>query len=123
MRPGDTFLISLERTKSIPHLWVVVTAPNEKGELVIVSITTLRHDGDQTVILQRGDHPFIRHQSTVFFGDAMIVEVERLHQWIEAGIAQPQPTCTAELAKLIQDGIFASDYTPNKIIDFCRTSR
>jgi hypothetical protein len=40
----------------------------------IVSVPTFRNSKDQTVILRVGDHPFIRHESTIFYGDAMIVE-------------------------------------------------
>src|SRR5258708_10421215 len=118
MQAGDTLLITLERTQSIPHLWVVVTNPDERGQLLIVSITTLRHNVDQTVVLQRGDHPFVRHQSSVFFGDSMIVSEERLEQWRLAGVASAEEPCRADILRLIQDGVLVSDYTPRKIIAF-----
>src|SRR5271169_5201023 len=99
MRAGDTYLIALARTKSISHLWIVVTDPNATGQVVIVSVTTLRHNADQTVVLQNGEHPFIRHQSSVFFGDALFVEADRLRQWCGAGIAEAQASCHADLVK------------------------
>ena len=48
------------------HLWIAVTEPQpDSSQIVIVSLTTLRYDRDQTVILQPGDHPFITHQTIV----------------------------------------------------------
>jgi hypothetical protein len=56
-------------------------------ECAIVSVTSLRNSKDHTVILRVGDHPFIRHDSTIFYGDAMIVNARRLQAEIAAGLA------------------------------------
>ena len=75
---GDTFLMPAPGGVATPHLWIVVTQPDPQTHLcAIVSVTTLRNSKDQPVILRRGDHPFIRHDSTIFYGDAMIVDALR----------------------------------------------
>ena len=105
-----------------PHLWVVVTEPDAATHLcVIVSVTTLRNSKDQTILLRPGDHPFIRHDSTVFYGDAMIVDVRRLDAEVAAGLALVRAPCSPTTLKLVQDGVLASPFTRPKIERFCRS--
>ena len=80
------------------HLWIVITEPDPASNLCgIVSVTTLRNSKDQTVILRVGDHPFIRHEPTIFYGDAMIVDAQRLESEIAAGLAvRPGPVSSGD---------------------------
>ena len=118
---GDTFLAPAPGGAATPHLWIVVTQPDAEFHLcAIVSVTTLRNSKDQTVILRAGDHPFIRHDSTIFFGDAMIVDARRLESEIAAGLALVREKCSAATLKLVQDGVLASPFSRPKILRFCR---
>jgi hypothetical protein len=80
LKSGDTFLMPAPGiSNKTPHLWIVLTDPkSEDPTVVIVSITTLRHGADQTMILGKGDHPFINRPSSVFYGDALLVDVHEL---------------------------------------------
>ncbi len=99
----------------------MVTKPDPQTHLcALVSVTTLRNSKDQTIILRPGDHPFIRHDSTVFYGDAMIVDVRRLDAEIAAGLALGREKCSQPTLKLVQDGVAASPFTRPKILRFCR---
>jgi len=118
---GDTFLMPAPGGVATPHLWIVVTQPDPQTHLcAIVSVTTLRNSKDQTVILRPGDHPFVRHDSTVFYGDAMIVDALRLESEIAAGLALVREGCSKAILKLLQDGVVASPFTRPKILRFCR---
>lgn len=118
---GDTFLMPAPGGVATPHLWIVVTQPDPQTHLcAIVSVTTLRNSKDQTVILRPGDHPFIRHDSTIFYGDAMIVDALRLESEIAAGLALVREACSKAILKLLQDGVVASPFTRPKILRFCR---
>lgn len=118
---GSTFLMPAPGALAKPHLWIVVTRPDPQTNLcAIVSVTTLRNSKDQTVILRPGDHPFVRHDSTIFYGDAMIVNALRLESEIAAGLALVRETCSERTLKLVQDGITASPFTRPKILRFCR---
>ncbi|HYW44834.1 MAG TPA: hypothetical protein VE959_18375 [Bryobacteraceae bacterium] len=86
----------------------------------IVSVTTLRNSKDQTIILRPGDHPFIRHDSAIFYGDAMIVDALRLESEIAAGLALVREKCSKPTLKLVQDGVLASPFTRPKVLRFCR---
>ena len=121
MRCGDTVLIPAPGAGITPHLWIVVTEPtNDTHVCVIVNLTTLRNSQDQTVALNRGDHPFINHPSSVRYSDAQFADLQRLRADIAAGTAVRCQSCSPELLKLVQDGISASPYTPKKIARFCR---
>ncbi len=121
MQCGDTFLMPVPGGRLIPHLWIVVTDPEPQTNFcAIVSITTLRNSKDQTVILRIGDHPFIRHDSTIFYGDAMILDARRLDAEIMAGLAIIRERCSPQTLKLVQDGVLASPFTRPKILRFCR---
>jgi hypothetical protein len=85
-----------------------------------VSVTTLRHNKDQTVTLGIADHPFIRHPSIVFYADAQIVDVRQLRADVIARVAERREACSMELLKLVQAGVSASPFTPKKILAFCR---
>jgi hypothetical protein len=72
---GDTFLVptSLE---SIEHLWIVLTDPElGTNKAACVSITKRRPHSETTVILSRGDHPFITRESVVYYQDAKILDL------------------------------------------------
>lgn len=121
MECGDTFLMPAPGGPATPHLWIVVTQPApESHSCAIVSVTTLRYSKDQTIILRPGDHPFIRHDSTVFYGDAMIVDARRLDAEIAAGLALKREACSRAILKLVQDGLIASPFTRPKVLRFCR---
>ena len=118
---GDTFPLPAPGGAVTPHLWIVVTQPDPQTHLcAIVSVTTLRNSKDQTVILRLGDHPFIRHDSTIFYGDAMIVDALRLESEIAAGLALVRERCSKPTLKLLQAGVVASPFTGPKILRFCR---
>ena len=121
MECGDTFLMPAPGGTATPHLWIVITEPDSVSNLcAIVSVTTLRNSKDQTVPLRVGDHPFIRHDSTIFYGDGMIVDARRLEHEIAAGLAVRRDKCTAATLKLVQQGVAASPFTRPKFLRFCR---
>jgi hypothetical protein len=120
MRAGDTYFIAFQHTGPKRHLWVLATEPDADGRIVLVSISSLRDGTDQTVVLQRGDHPFVTHPSCVFYADAMIVQASRLDEWITGDLAKPDQPCSAELLKLVCDGFAASEFTPKKVLRLVR---
>jgi hypothetical protein len=122
MRCGETFFFTPPGSRApVDHLWIVVTDPQPpQSLLVIVGVTTLRNNCDQTVPLKRGDHPFITCNSAVFYADAQIIEERVIIAALKNRTAQVRAACSAELLKLVQDGVFASPFTHKKVITFCR---
>jgi hypothetical protein len=95
MKSGDTFLMPAPGISTrIPHLWIVVTDPTEESQAVmIVSITTLRHGAEQTVILRKGEHPFIDRDSSVCYADTRIVDARDLDGKARAGQIKMHAAC------------------------------
>jgi hypothetical protein len=120
MKSGDTFLMPAPGISTrTPHLWIVVTdpAPGE-NTVVIVSLTTLRKQAEQTVVLRKGEHPFIRWDSSVCYSDCRLIDVRDLDGKAGSGQVRPHARCSAATLKSIQDGLLASELTPRKVQDF-----
>ncbi len=118
MQCGTSFLMPAPGGSATPHLWIIITDPDP--QCVIVSLSTLRHAKDQTVILRPGDHPFVQHDTMVFYLDARIVDVNVLQALVDDRSAVLHADCPASTLKLIQSGAHASDFTPRKVAQFCR---
>src|SRR3989304_525042 len=120
LKGGDTVFMP-KHADATPHLWVILTNPNVDGLIAIVNITSLNTQPDTTTILQVGDHPFIRHASVVLYSDARIAPLLPIEQGIKmnSGLFRQLDPCSDELLKKICNGIFVSDFTPNKVIEFC----
>ncbi len=70
LQAGQTILLP-KPGSDIAHLWVVLTAPDVTGTVVLVNFTTQRAHSDPTLILQPGDHRFIKHPTAVHYADAL----------------------------------------------------
>jgi hypothetical protein len=119
MRAGDSVLMPKPGATQIPHLWIVVTDPNQDREVVIVNITSYKAISDNTVVLKKGDHPFIVHDSTVEYMDARIVLVQRLEEAIRGAAAIRKQPCPPETLAKIQKGILKSPHAARKVVKFC----
>jgi len=122
MNCGDTLLIPAPGTSDeTPHLWIVVTEPDPL--CVIVCLSTLRYNKDQTVLLRRGEHNFIKHDTTVLYEYAMIADANHLRQQVLDHLALPGDPCDPQILRLVQDGVLASPNTPAKVERFYRERR
>lgn len=115
---GDTVHMPHPGQK-IPHLWIIVADPDSNGNAVMVNVTTQVDGSDTTVILRKGDHPYILHDSVIYFADAHFVELENLECGIEAKLCHQCDPCSEELLARIQKGMLESKFTPNKIKKHC----
>src|SRR5262249_27606257 len=123
LKCGDT----IEMPKpghSVPHLWILITEPDAaSGEAVMVNVTTLRSHSDTTVLLKRGDHPYIIHDSVVFYADARIVDCRKIDAGVNAGYFPQLAACSPAVLKTIQEGLLKSPYTPNKVIAYFKARK
>ena len=125
MKSGDTFLMPAPGiSNKTSHLWIVVTdPPTGENTVIIVSITTLRTRAEKTVVLRKGEHPFVKWDSSVCYTDARLVDAQELDVKAKAGKIKPHDPCTANTLKNVQDGILASDLTPRKVQNFYNSLR
>ena len=120
---GDTFLINYPNHPN-EHLFVIITQIDSKtGLFVVVSIETASNKrSENTVFLLPGDHPFIRHRSSVAYRMATTMDVARLAQMVACGQAIPREHMNIEIVKRITDGLLSSKSTPNHIKEYFRES-
>src|SRR6266496_4718509 len=112
---GDTFYADDELTDDgEPHLWIIVTPPTD-GEVVTVSITTRRKRSETTVVLQSGEHPFIRHESVIAYSFSRIRLVEEIERAIANGTARKREPVSEKLLQRAKNGLADSDFTPNGV--------
>lgn len=99
-----------------PHLWAILWGPaGTAGAYLAVHFTTLRPYSDRTCILDVGDHPFVRHPTSVAYRDVLRWTDERLAQFIAEGIAKPRQPLDAPVLQRIRDGFFHSAHTPHAL--------
>jgi len=112
MRPGETFLGALP--DQTPHLWVVLTPPDDTGEVVIVNFTSDHFD--TTCPIEVGEHPFVKHRTFVRYQDAVLTSAKLLQKGVSKGFLQPHKPLSPALLKRIREGAVISDFTPAKVV-------
>jgi len=117
---GRTFHVRKTST-SKPHLWIAITEPDGTPEkVVIVNLTTRYPSSDTTVILNIGDHRFIKHETIVFYADALFAKVTAIQDAIKNGISKFDDDCSDALLERIQLGLLESPSTAKNIREYCR---
>ena len=107
---SNTFLISSPtyHSKEKEHLYFVITDPI-KGEILIVGITSSFQEKD--FILERGDHPYIRHKSYIDFGKAQLIHANVLKQQVEKHLVKREINARTEIIEKIAEGVLKSSRT------------
>lgn len=86
--------------------------------VVAVNISSVKtgYPYDKTCILDKGDHPFIKHKSYVYYKQAAIFRVEKIKYGIEAGDITVLENVSEEVLQKVIAGFEASPFTPAKIL-------
>jgi hypothetical protein len=121
-RSGTAFVGGL--AGKTPHLYFVLAEPDEQGNLaepdeqgnvVIVNVTTHAAGKDATVILQSGDHPFVRHPSSVYYASAKTAPWPSIRKGLDEGLIVQKESLGDALLDRIRRGGLDSPFTPRKI--------
>jgi hypothetical protein len=102
-----------------------MTEPQEEPAIVVrVNISTIHNKRyeDHTVVLQPGDHEFIKHESYVVYEYAKRVRVSVLEAHYQRGQITIKDEVSDELFEKILEGLFRSPRTPRDIKALCRRS-
>ena len=118
LKCGDTFLTG-DGNEDNFHLWVVLTSPNE-GEVVTVCLVTAHKRSEWLVVLYKGDHPFIQHESVIAYRFSQIRLVEDIQELLRSGAVKPRDPVSLELLQRIRAGLLDSDFTPNGVRAYYR---
>jgi len=104
MKPGDTFVWAARNT--IDHLYIIVSDPAKDGGRFVAFNLTSSSGGRQWLTLKKGDHPYIRKDSDVNFGDAFRSNVAEIQKHVASGDAKPHdPMDMAIVKAMLESGI------------------
>ena len=108
---------------TVDHLHFICSNPffnRHTGEIsvVAVNISSIREGKpyDKTCVLSEGDHPFIRHDSFVYYKGAVIFRVEKLRFSIQAGEISVLDDVSETVLQKVLQGFKLSPFTPKKIL-------
>lgn len=100
---GNTFI-----NKPLPnlpeHLWVIISnVKQSSNEVVIVNFTTFDNRKDSSCVLDKGEHPFVNHRTSVNYYDAKTVSMKTLTQLESYGsITRKEDLSDEVLAKILE---------------------
>ncbi|HAK35497.1 MAG: hypothetical protein E6Z83_21825 [Pantoea sp.] len=91
--------------------------------VLVVNITTVypapvHHD--PACILRAGEHPFVHHDSYVFYADAIVWKVPNVVSREESGELEKHADMEESVFQRVLSGFESSDFTPNKVLKFYR---
>jgi hypothetical protein len=120
VRAGRALLLR-ETPDAKPHLWFVLTDPDGiQPRVVAVMVRSARHFTDPTVVLTVGDHPFVRHESSVHYSSARRFTVQALQKAFGHGHCSLQADMSPTLLARVREGLMRSPFTVNVIREYCR---
>ncbi len=108
------------------HLHIVCNDPvpypgySNAASVLLVNITTLHHElpFDDTCILDVGDHPFVKHQSYVYYGKADIFASTSLVAGVQSGELTVHQTCPDPTFSRILSGFNVSKRVTGKVKNY-----
>lgn len=119
LRAGQTILLP-KPGQDTAHLWVILTAPDAQGQVLLVNFTTFRPHSDSTVVLQIGEHPFVVHATAVHFADTRLTAAQPIEAAISSGLFRTHQDCVPALLDRLLVGALASPHTSEKIKRYLR---
>ena len=116
---GSALLFS-EEPHTKPHLWFVLTDPDgTPPRVVAVMVRSKKEFTDDTVVLEEGDHPFVRHPSSVHYSTARIFRVRKIRLALNRGWCSLHRDMFRDLLKRVKQGLLDSAFTVPTIRDYC----
>ena len=120
LRRGDTFLN--ESSAGVPtHFWVIISDPSHTVDrIVIVNLTSWRGlaGEDESCVLDKGDHPFVKHKTYVNYRDALIVEACKIENLHASGLLTHKEPVNDSILLRILEGAQISPFLKLKIRKF-----
>jgi hypothetical protein len=110
---GDTFITGDGDEENF-HLWIVITPPSA-GEVVTVCVVTTTKRSERLVVLNVGDHPFIKHESVIAYIYSKIRMVTDIEAVVTSRAAKAREPVSRQLLNRARAGLVDSDFTPNYI--------
>lgn len=75
---------------------------------------------DRTLLLYPGDHPFIKHESTVDYSSIERLRVSAIERLLAIGRCHLHPDMSPQLLRSVRAGLLASPRTVHAFRDYCQ---
>lgn len=106
MNQGDTFLMPVPPSYDCPHLWIVISDPEQHGGVfIVVNATTNEFRAGRECVLSPEDHEWIKGECFISFGDALEIRPEaerKITALIGKSIHLQKPLTEAVLLRIIE---------------------
>lgn len=90
--------------------------------VMVVSVSSVPPNGkhDKTCLLYKGDHPFIKHDSYVFYRGCQVKSAASLLEGVKNKVLQPHTPMDDLVFARVLAGVPISGHTPNEMKDAYR---
>lgn len=113
--PPGTAILLLDNKKGKPHVWFVLTEPDDVGKVLAVMLVT-RKPGrtDDTTVFAPGEYQFgpVAVEGAIDYGEAWLFSVDVLAKKVHDGKAKIRTPLSPALLQRVRAGI-RSPYAPN----------
>lgn len=112
------------------HMFIVLTDPikltdSTNKQVLMVPLSSSRPNipyYDPACILQIGDHPFIKHESFIFYREARIEDANKLLKGVAKGDFLQKDCIDQEVFDRITKGLYQTEHLPPKYLIFYEQS-
>jgi len=122
LKSGDTALLP-KNASAVEHLWVVLTDGDANNKAIAVNITTQQAHSETTVVLDKGDHSFVKHPSVAFYTDTRELDLQQIDALLARNpqdlVCQQHKSCSPQLLEKLRDGLLSSPNVSEKIKRRC----
>lgn len=105
------------------HLFAVAVGPKHLDghghqlHVIMVSVTSVKPESphDPACIINAGEHPFITHESYVYYREPRIEPVAHVQSMVANSVWRSHEPCSPELLARIRSGLLSSRRVPRHI--------
>ncbi|HKI20834.1 MAG TPA: hypothetical protein VKA15_23280 [Isosphaeraceae bacterium] len=109
MDAGTTFLLSAGDI----HLWIIISDPKlDPQNVLIVNLTSLAPRKEQSCVLRAGDHPWVRHDTCVNYGDSKVTTLDKLVAARDANALMIQSPVGPDILQRMRESAMNSSKMP-----------
>ena len=102
------------------HLFFILNDACAEGKHLLVNVTTI-YEGvpfDPACVVEPGEHPFIRHKSSMNYRMARIMEAVRITKYVGGWYYKDGEDASKELVEKIIAGALESEFLPKHILKY-----
>lgn len=107
------------------HVFIIALGPSRLDgygsdeQVVLVSFASVhpQTNYDTACVVRAGEHPFITHDSYVYYRDPRVESVVHVNEMVERGVWTPHEPCPPDLLRRIINGFQISKRVPRYLRD------